>query len=496
MNKQLLIIFTFLLISINGYSQPDCTTDPPLPPVMSSVSVAPESGNIELEWTLSPSTDIAAYILYSYDNGDGLPIDTIWDPAADSYNLTSTVTKYKSSSFVVAAMRLPRCTSILSNALSTIYTVASIDTCHKKIDIHWNNYISFPKNVINYSLLASINGGSYNEIAVINSENNSYSINDFELSSEYCLIIKANLEDGSFSSSNKTCIYTKMQRPPQWINADQATVTEDESILLSFTVDPLAETYLYSLEKKTERTGSFIEVSRINSGSSTILYEDDEADIKDITYYRLSAINNCNIPVISSNTASNMVLRINESDDKIRLLWNPYQQWNGLVSSYNLFLDTGSGFELMSNIQPPDTIIEIRYAQIVYQITSNKVCFYISAIEKDNPYGVIGESKSSIICTEPDEIITVPNVFTPNSGTTNAWFKPALSFTPGYYQLSIQDRRGKVLFETNDFNEPWDGSGSEGFSASDVCLWFLKVTSPSGRNISKTGTITVLRKQY
>jgi len=116
------IIFIFISFwSGNAFSQINCITDPPLPPVLTSVSVDYETGNTKFTWTLSPSPEIAAYILYSYKNGDGMPIDTIWDPSAISYISSSTASKYFSVSYVVTAMRLPRCTSIFSNVINSIF---------------------------------------------------------------------------------------------------------------------------------------------------------------------------------------------------------------------------------------------------------------------------------------------------------------------------------------------------------------------------------------
>jgi hypothetical protein len=122
MNRRHLYIFAFIfglfLCSFRANCQIDCSTNPPLPPLLKSVSVQPETGRTEFTWMSSPSPNIAAYVLYSYKNGDGMPIDTIWDPAAISYTLSSTATKYFSVSYVVAAMRLPRCTSIWSHGIA------------------------------------------------------------------------------------------------------------------------------------------------------------------------------------------------------------------------------------------------------------------------------------------------------------------------------------------------------------------------------------------
>ncbi len=56
---------------------------------------------------------------------------------------------------------------------------------------------------------------------------------------------------GQFSTSNKSCLSTKMQRPPDWINADYATVNAENKIYLSFTVDPDSEINILVSERRT-----------------------------------------------------------------------------------------------------------------------------------------------------------------------------------------------------------------------------------------------------
>jgi gliding motility-associated-like protein len=284
-----------------------------------------------------------------------------------------------------------------------------------------------------------------------------------------------------------------MQRPPQWINADQATIDSNGKVALSFTIDPLSGINRFSLERRIGRSGTFQEISQPVSVNGTIYYVDNQAETKNINYYRLSAINSCNIPVSVSNLASNIVLSLERSGNDIILSWNPYKKWLGIISSYRLFIDTGKGFEEKADISVTDSTYILGYQQIMYDITGSEVCFYISASETSNPYGVSGQSLSSKICSYPTEVITVPNVFTPNNDLVNDFFKPVLSFTPVDYHLIISDRKGKILFETRDYHSEWGGSQNGDPEPQGVFLWFLKVTTPSGKIISKTGTLTIVR---
>ena len=494
-----IILALFSFWSYSAHSQINCTV--PLPPVFISVSVQPETGITEFNWTLSPSSDITAYILYSYKDGIGMPIDTLWDPLATSYAFSSTATKYFSVSYVIAAHRMsgtpgmPGCTSPLSNALTTIFTKADIDTCNKKIVVSWNSYPSLPKKVTDYSILMSVDGGNFAEAVKVSSEENSFTLYDFSIDADYCFVVRANLEGETISTSNKACLLTKMQRPPRWINADLATVNAENKVSISFTIDPLSEITHFRLERKSGSSGTFQEIARPVSVNGSVLFTDNQADVNVINYYRLSAVNNCNIPVIVSNLSSNMVLSLERTGNDLILSWNSYKEWSGMVSSYRLFINTGKGFEEKAEIQSTDTVFTLGYQEIMYEVSGIEVCFYISASETSNPYGITGQSLSSRICTVPTEIITVPNVFTPNNDLVNDLFRPVLSFTPLDFHLIISDRHGNILFETRDFSAAWDGSQNGNPHPQGVCLWFLKVTTPSGKSISKTGTLTIINSR-
>ena len=499
MKKKHLNIVLILLsfCSYSAHSQTNCTV--PLPPVLTSVSVQPETGKTEFRWILSESTDIDAYIIYSYEGIDGHPIDTVWDAAATSHIISNTAPKYSSVSYVLAAHRLSAvpgmagCTSKLSNVLSTIYCQADLDTCNKKIIVSWNSYPSEPLAVNGYTVMLSVNGGDYTEEISTGPAVTDFILDNFTTDEDYCFFIQANLEGGTSSTSNKSCVLTGMQRPPEWINADYATVNSESKVMLSFSVDPASEITHFLLERKTGDDGSFIEAARLQSSAGSVQYTDNAAETTVANYYRLSAINSCNNPVLTSNIASNIVLALDRNNNELKLSWNKYSEWLGNISDYRLFIDTGNGFEEKAVIGATDSLYILDYRDIMYGVSSSDICLYISAAETSNPYGIEGHSSSSVVCMEPIELITVPNLFTPNNDLTNDLFKPVISFTPTDYHLIVSDMHGSVLFETRDYNESWDGTINGKPRPDGVCLWFLKVTTPSGKSLTRTGTVTILK---
>ncbi len=486
----LYIIILHILISataLNGQTD----DDPPESPVLRLVTVNYLTNTDVLAWSLSTSPDVAGYVVYSYRNNEGYDPDTIHNSSVTEYTRYGSGSHYFSESYVVAAFDTAGNISPLSNPLSTIYTVSTIDTCNKKIEIKWNNYSSFPLKVLNYSVLQSVNGSDFIEIGLITAEKSSLILDDFQTDISYCFIVRANLEGGAISSSNRTCLQTKMQRPPQWINADYATVTPDNEILLSFKIDPDSEIKKYKLERKTGIQSSFSEIYQFSSASGSLLYNDTEADISKINYYRLSAVNNCNIPITVSNISSNIVLTLERIDDDISLNWNPYKEWIGGVGSYRVHAATGVMMEERYSTGPTDTVFRISYSSLMYEVTIKEICFVVKAVESSNPYNVTGESRSSIICTPISEVITVPNLFTPDNNGLNDLFRPVLSFTPIDYQLIITDEKRKTVFETKDHSEEWDGTQNGNRLPEGVYLWFLRIRTPSGRYIDRSGTVTI-----
>jgi gliding motility-associated-like protein len=339
----------------------------------------------------------------------------------------------------------------------------------------------------------SLNGSSFSEIGSVSPDSTSFVLNNFTINAEYCFKVIAYLNEGATSSSYKACLVTKMQTPPSWINADYATVTEENRISLSFSIDPSSEIDTFALERKTGYSGSFQLIAQITGTDiKSVTYTDNATKTATLNFYRLSAVK-CKNHKVSSNNASNIVLDSRNTGVEIILQWNKYHDWLGNVSSYRVFMDTGRGFAEKASNGPGDTLFAVSIPDIMYSITQGKVCFYISASETGNPYGITGESVSNTACLSIEETVTVPNIFSPDGDGINDLFKPVITFAPLSYQLLITDRQRKTLFETRDYNEFWDGSASGSLVSQGVYLWFLKLTTPSGRNITRTGTVTVIK---
>lgn len=95
--------------------------------------------------------------------------------------------------------------------------------------------------------------------------------------------------------------------------------------------------------------------------------------------------------------------------------------------------------------------------------------------------------------------IFIPNAFTPNGDELNESFRPTINCEPKSYNLTIYNRWGTLVFESNDPTEGWRGESpdTDYFGGISVYFWKLEMEPEFGRGFSETikkqGSITVIR---
>ncbi len=95
----------------------------------------------------------------------------------------------------------------------------------------------------------------------------------------------------------------------------------------------------------------------------------------------------------------------------------------------------------------------------------------------------------------PPELIGVPNIFTPNHDGVNDILKMELSPSMSeIYTFKVFNRWGALVFETEDFNEGWDGTNNGEVLPEGVYVYFLEAPCEvDGRRMIKKGDITIIR---
>ncbi len=99
--------------------------------------------------------------------------------------------------------------------------------------------------------------------------------------------------------------------------------------------------------------------------------------------------------------------------------------------------------------------------------------------------------------------ITVPNAFTPdgNGGNGGAYDAMSLSNDVFYprmgsvqsFNMTIFNRWGEMVFESKDVSVGWDGYYRDQIQAQDVYVWKIEAVFENGDQVSKVGSLTLLR---
>ena len=96
-----------------------------------------------------------------------------------------------------------------------------------------------------------------------------------------------------------------------------------------------------------------------------------------------------------------------------------------------------------------------------------------------------------------DFLVFLPNSFTPNGDGYNDYFGPeGTDLNPDDYILKIYDRWGKLIFETSDLNNRWNGADASGdfYVPTGAYVYYLVVRSKSTYQKKEfNGSVTLIR---
>ena len=123
--------------------------------------------------------------------------------------------------------------------------------------------------------------------------------------------------------------------------------------------------------------------------------------------------------------------------------------------------------------------------------------WYTAAVESQQ--GCVGKDSSFVVFSTPPELINIyfPNAFTPNGDGLNDEFKVVTKTTNiALFSLSIYNRWGALVYQTNDITQGWDGTykGTACQSGSYVFkVTYNTSTSPLTTSETKMGTVMLVR---
>lgn len=91
-------------------------------------------------------------------------------------------------------------------------------------------------------------------------------------------------------------------------------------------------------------------------------------------------------------------------------------------------------------------------------------------------------------------LIEVPTAFTPNNDGLNDYFRPHNALKADRYDFKVYNRWGQLVFQSNNWQEQWDGRINGVLQTTGVYVWMLSYTHRDTKQpIFKKGTVTLIR---
>ncbi len=129
----------------------------------------------------------------------------------------------------------------------------------------------------------------------------------------------------------------------------------------------------------------------------------------------------------------------------------------------------------------------------------NPIGFYTALLDSVIYFVTITDSSGCVI-TDKQVVwiyakpgIHMPTAFTPNFDGINDLFKPVVSSNIRIKYLRIFDRWGKLIFETIDINQGWDGTVNGKPMPMSTYAWVISGIDNYGNELIQKGNVTLIR---
>jgi gliding motility-associated-like protein len=484
--------------NFNSNRPGDSLTDmmTPFIPVLSSVGFDTSTQQLQVQWNVNAAPDTYGYVIYTYDaNGFLIELDTVYGQNNTSYwhsvpfnggPYTYTVAAFDSC---FTANNPPSFqTSAKANLHTSIQASYTVDMCPQRVDLSWSRYLGNP--VLTYEIWSKHN----NTWALLGTTNDTTASINLVKNESYCVYIKANLQNGSSAFSNPLCFTMPQPTPPSYHYFRVASVAEKDIELKAWVDQSVGVTEVLFERKDTNGVYEVLGSALVSNNMAAFLDEDVETNWGPWTY-RSMYLDSCGNPGSYAN--ENTTIFVQGSADQYNMInslnWTPYTLFDGGISAYKAFRNAYGTWESLPFQVFPDGTFTL--TDDVSQLRNKgEVCYRIMALENNNQYGFADSSYSNTFCLSYDPLMFVPNAFTPDG--LNPIFLPVVqNVDPEKYTFSIIDRWGKIVFETNDPAQGWDGIiSSSGLPASnDVFQYRIELLINKTDAIVKQGYVTLIR---
>lgn len=318
------------------------TLPPPVCPIL-SVSVLNNS-SVEIVWENSPVTDLYAYVLYRLNTTNGQFVEIYRDTAllsAPPMNLTSNYTdtglNTLSNVYTYKLQAIDRCAYTLPLSALTAHTTINITATAITDDIRvtWTPYGGCTVDTYELSRV-SLQTGQVALVASLPGNILEYLDLDFDCPHEYSYRVMATgLCGNPYTSLSDTAnAIPENVLAGQKVDVVRSTVVNDSEVLTEWLPPQLAPHRVkeYRVMRSVDRS-NYTYVATVVAPNTSFV--DSDVDVHSGEYYyKVDVVSDCEITGTISNMSSSIWLQGKSKDDKTRLWWTPYREWNTGVDYY------------------------------------------------------------------------------------------------------------------------------------------------------------------
>ena len=476
-------------------------TNFPVAPLITLVSVLPDN-TVQIAWESSTSPEAFGYIIYrANEDGTFSPIDTVY--VSDNNNFygdTTAEPNLHSESYKIAAF--DSCSlepGPTSEVHSTIFLEYEVDACNGEVRFEWNAYEAW--DIEEYRLVEVTPNGLNQLITTLDPILLAYTYEDLAAATCFALeVVEAGSNGSTKSLSNAVCIDPDFVESPDFIYMTNATINDDGASEIEWVIDNSIPINILNIQRGINDSSDLSYLTNFSPAALPFEYTDAAIQSSFNDYvYQIEHVDECGQQDFSSIAKTILLTGEDQFGNGNQISWTPFYITHGTVTGYTIlradFLglnDVGS-FTIIDNVSAS----ELSYTDIVSELGSNGIgfCYKVEATYTLNlPNGVneTNISASNVVCVSQASQIHVPNAFVPQG--QNNIFKPIITYpNADAYEMYVINRWGEIMFTTTNPDDGWNGDYKGDIAPQGVYSYVIKMTSFSGYQLERKGTVLLIR---
>jgi len=257
-------------------------------------------------------------------------------------------------------------------------------------------------------------------------------------------------------------------------------VISDSELELTWDIPDGLNPTNFVVYKKRNLNDEYFEVDTTGTNSYTDI---GTAFNTRVFYYTVAYTNSCGgiSPLVT--TASNILLKVNQSNSIINFSWNSFTGFDSLLSHYVI----RKYDENMSQIDENDMGDQTNYRENIAQ-SEDQLSFY--QVEAYSENGLI--AYSNLLRYKIPSSFFVPTGFTPNDDALNQEIKVVGKFIEEV-EFSIYNRWGTLIFRSNSLEIGWDGYLTNRPAPEGTYSYTVRVKDKYGEEYFKSGVFNLIR---